>query len=108
MNIYPVFLKRLAVGLRLGLAFDDDREFQVAAGADQAAVGVMDEPSILRRFGFAEQNGDKRQRCPQSFGEAVFIVEQLGVIDVGALDVGRGAVGDGEQFLDGGLALALV
>jgi len=36
----------------------------------------------------------------------VLVVEQLRMIDVGALNEGGGAVGDGEQFLDGGLAMA--
>lgn len=33
----------LAVGLRLGLTFKHNGEFQVAAGADQTAVGVVND-----------------------------------------------------------------
>jgi hypothetical protein len=36
----------------------------------------------------------------------VFVVEELGMIQVGTLDVGGGALGDGAQFLDGGFTAA--
>jgi hypothetical protein len=40
------------------------------------------------------------------FGETAFVIKEFGVIEIGTFDVGRGSLGDGEKFLDAGLASA--
>jgi hypothetical protein len=35
----------------------------------------------------------------------MFVVEKFGVIKIGAFDVGRGALGNSAQFLEGSLCL---
>jgi hypothetical protein len=34
------------------------------------------------------------------------VIEEFGVVEIGTFDLGRGSLGDGQKFLDGGLAAA--
>lgn len=51
-----------------GLALNDYGELQKTTGADQTAVGVVDQPGVSIGFGLPEQNGDKRGGIQDRFG----------------------------------------
>jgi hypothetical protein len=40
------------------------------------------------------------RKCPGSFGETTFVIEEFGVVEIGTFDLGRGTLRDGEKFLD--------
>ena len=69
-------------------------------GAHQAAVGVVDELGVEGGFGFPKKDGGERGGCPGSFGKTAFVIKEFAVSEIGTLDLGGSALGDGEKFLN--------
>ena len=79
--------------LNAELTLDDNRKLDEIPGGHAAARRAANGLDI--EFRAPSRESRREARCRGSFGKAVFVVEELGVIEIGALDVGGGAISDG-------------
>jgi hypothetical protein len=84
------------------LTFEHNREFDKIACGYTATRGAADGNGYRARHPVLWQEW-QREANPGSFGEAVFVVQQLGMIEIRTLDLCRGTIGDrpdvgGERF----------
>lgn len=58
----------LAAGIRPNLSFNDDGELNEIGGADEAAIGVVDEFGVERGFRFPKNDGGERRGVEDHLG----------------------------------------
>jgi hypothetical protein len=66
----------------------------------------VDELGVEGGSGFPKEDRGERGGCPGSFGKTAFVIKEFGVIEIRTFGLGGGALGDGEKFLNRGLATA--
>lgn len=88
-------------------AFEHDGQLNVGSGADEAAVCFLYQAREALSRARGRRSRPKRT-YPESLRQTEFVVQVFGVVGIRLLGMGRDAIGDSQQFLDGGLLAAML